>query len=129
MELPSNYLFSKEHEWLEADRAEAKVGITEYAQSELGDVVFVQLPEVGIEVNKGESILTVESVKAVSDVYAPVDGKVVAVNEELNDSPQLINESPYEKGWMVVLAVADNSQLDDMMSTADYDAFVGQVAN
>ncbi len=128
MKLPENCVFSQEHEWVETGKSIAKVGITEYAQSELGDVVFVQLPEVGTEVAQGDSIATVESVKAVSDVYSPIDGKITAVNEDLDASPQLINEYPYEQGWIVTIEVTNAGQLDEIMDAAKYEAYVKEVS-
>ena len=102
----------------------ARIGITEYAQNELGDVVFVDLPTVGDTVEEGEGFAVVESVKAVSDVYAPVGGTVVKVNEELESSPELINESPFDQGWIAEIEIAEGTQLDDLMNAEEYKAFI-----
>ena len=102
-------LFTKDHEWVLVEGTIARIGITEYAQNELGDVVFVDLPTVGDTVEEGEGFAVVESVKAVSDVYAPVGGTVVKVNEELESSPELINESPFDQGWIAEIEIAEDS--------------------
>ena len=101
MAVPSEFKYSKEHEWVKIENNVATVGITEYAQNELGDIVFVELPETDDELNEGDTFGSVESVKTVSELYAPISGKIVEVNEELEDSPEFVNESPYEKhGWL-----------------------------
>ncbi len=120
--------FTEEHEWLRKEANVFQVGITDYAQGELGDVVFIDLPEPGTELSKGDSILSVESVKAVSDVYMPETGKVLAVNDALNDSPQLVNESPLSEGWLVAIEVSDESELANLMDQNAYDSFVGELA-
>jgi len=120
--------FTEEHEWIREESGKFQIGITDYAQTELGDVVFIDLPEVGTELSKGESILTVESVKAVSDVYMPVDGKIIAVNETLNDSPELVNESPLSQGWFVLVEVNNKDDLSTLMTQEAYDSFVGGVS-
>lgn len=113
-----NYKYTKDHEWVSLEGEAAKVGITDYAQAELGDVVYVDLPKAGAIVEKGQSMFTVESVKAVSDIYAPVDGEIIEVNESLNSSPQQINEDPFNGGWMVKIKVktTDFSHLLDVNS-------------
>lgn len=121
---PQGLYYSKDHEWLRVEGDKGTVGITWFAQDELGDVVFVELPEVGQELKANEPFGVVESVKTVSDVYAPVDGRVVSINEELNDKPELINEDPYGKGWMLVMEIADKSQLDNLMDAAGYKEMV-----
>jgi len=103
MSIPADLRYSEEHEWVKIDEGKVRIGITEFAQSELGDIVFVELPQVGDEVVADEPFGSVESVKTVSEIYAPVSGKVVEINEELEDSPEFVNESPYEKAWMVVI--------------------------
>ena len=128
MSTPSDCRFTKEHEWAKPDGGRIRVGISDYAQQELGDVVFVELPEIGREVKQGESFSNVESVKAVSDIYAPADGKVVEVNEVLSSNPEKVNESPYDDGWMVVLEVSNGSQLEGLMDAAQYDSFVGEIS-
>jgi len=120
--------FTKDHEWIKEIDGQFRVGITDYAQTELGDVVFVDLPEAGAELGQGDTALNVESVKAVSDVYAPVAGKVTAVNDALNDSPQLVNESPLEDGWLVAMEISDASELDGLMDEAAYAEFVAELS-
>ncbi|MFZ5633130.1 MAG: glycine cleavage system protein GcvH [Bacillota bacterium] len=112
--------YSTDHEWIKVDGKTGRVGITHYAQEALGSVVFVELPEVGTGVGAGESLGVVESVKAASDYYSPVSGKVTAVNEELLDSPGLINEDPYGRGWIVEIELADPAELDKLLSPEAY---------
>ncbi|SEQ28646.1 glycine cleavage system protein GcvH [Piscibacillus halophilus] len=120
MSLPKDYRYSKEHEWVKVEGDKVRIGITEFAQDELGDIVFVELPEVGDELELDEPFGSVESVKTVSELYAPVSGKIVEINEELEDSPELVNESPFEKAWMVVVEPSDTSQIEDLMSADEY---------
>jgi glycine cleavage system H protein len=120
MDIPDDLRYSSDHEWARAEEGRVKVGITDYAQDALGDVVFVELPEVGKEVAGGESIAEVESTKSVSEIYAPVGGKVVAVNDELNDKPELLNEDPYGDGWIFAIEVADPAKLDDLLDAEGY---------
>ncbi|MGP4073175.1 glycine cleavage system protein GcvH [Piscibacillus sp. B03] len=120
MSLPKEYRYSKEHEWVKVEGDKVRIGITEFAQDELGDIVFVELPEVGDELELDEPFGSVESVKTVSELYAPVSGKIVEINEELEDSPELVNESPFEKAWMVVVELSDESQLEDLMDADAY---------
>ena len=115
--------FTKEHEWLKVQGKVGVFGITDYAQKALGDVVYIELPSVG-QVEKGESIGAVESVKAASDVYSPVNGKVVKVNEALNDNPSLINKSPFDQGWIAEIEIKDEKQLDGLMSEEAYNEFI-----
>ncbi|OQX56788.1 MAG: glycine cleavage system protein H [Thermotoga sp. 4484_232] len=115
--------YTKTHEWIELSDGTGTVGITNYAQEKLGDVVYVELPDVGKKVKKGEAVLTVESVKAASDVYSPADGEVVEVNETLNDNPGLINEDPEGKGWIFKIKVENPSQLDELLSEEEYKKF------
>jgi glycine cleavage system H protein len=126
MEFPENLRYTEDHEWIEFDPKTkiAKIGITEYAQEKLGDVVHVELPEEGIQTKAAESFGSVESVKAVSDVYTPVGGKVLEVNTSLEDSPELINEDPYGEAWMITLEVSDSSGLDKLMTAKQYQEFV-----
>ncbi|MEA1870843.1 MAG: glycine cleavage system protein GcvH [Candidatus Bipolaricaulota bacterium] len=121
MAYPTQYRYTKEHEWINLEGARAKIGITEHAQSELGDVVFVELPTVGTQIKKGDNLGTVESVKAVSDIYAPLSGKVIEVNTELESAPETINQDPHGKGWLVVLEVADSSEADHLLDAAAYE--------
>ena len=112
MSTPKDLRYSEEHEWVKVEGEKVRVGITDFAQHELGDIVFVELPEVGTEIAANEPFGSVESVKTVSELYAPISGKVVEVNEDLNDSPESVNESPYEKAWMVVIEPTDLSEVD-----------------
>jgi glycine cleavage system H protein len=125
MNLPSNLKYSKEHEWALVEGNRVKIGISDFAQSELGDIVFVELPEVGDTVSVGESFGTVESVKTVSELYAPVSGKIVEINEVLSDSPELINESPYEGGWMIIVELSDAGQMDQLLTPEQYEEMYG----
>lgn len=120
--------FTEEHEWVSEADGDFKVGISDYAQSELGEVVFVELPDVGSSVKKGDSIMTVESVKAVSNVYAPIDGEIVSVNEALEGAPELVNESPESDGWMVVIKAENAGQLEALMDEEAYKTFVEEVS-
>ncbi len=121
---PEELLFTKEHEWIEQGKSAARVGITDYAQKELTDVVYVELPEGGTAVQPGDSIVTLESVKATSDVYTPVAGTITAVNVELEDSPQKINEDPYGTGWLVEIEISDPAPLKDLMNFSAYQEYV-----
>src|SRR5699024_2242291 len=124
MSLPNDLLYSKEHEWIRNEGSDVRIGITEFAQSELGDIVFVELPEVGDTIELDEPFGSVESVKTVSELYAPISGEVVEVNEELEDSPEFVNESPYEKAWMVVIEPSDEEQLENLLSADEYKAHI-----
>ncbi len=121
MSVPEELQYTKSHEWVRTEGDTATIGITDHAQDELGDVVFVELPEVGATFDAGDSFGTVESVKAVSDLYTPVGGEVVEVNGALNDSPEKINEDPYGDGWIVKLSVSDRG---DLLSASDYEQFL-----
>lgn len=120
MSIPKELKYTDEHVWVKEEGDNIRIGITEHAQDELGDIVFVELPEEGDELETEETFGSVESVKTVSELYAPVSGEVVEVNEELEDSPELVNESPYEKGWMAVLKVSDKSELEKLLSADEY---------
>jgi glycine cleavage system H protein len=126
MNTPKELRYSEEHEWVRLEDGKVRIGITDFAQSELGDIVFVELPEVGAEVTANEPFGSVESVKTVSELYAPVSGKVVEVNEELNDNPEFVNESPYEKAWMIVVEPSDLSELDNLLTAEQYEAMINQ---
>lgn len=125
---PENLKYSKEHEWIRVADGSVVVGITEYAQEQLGDVVYVELPEVGSELAQFSSCGTIESVKTVSDLYAPVSGEVVKINEELDDSPELINEEPYAEGWILEVKLSNPDELNQLLSAQEYEAFVKESA-
>lgn len=123
MKTPENLKFAKSHEWVRVeDDSTVTVGISDYAQNSLGDITFVELPAVGDTLQKGDSFGVVESVKAASDLYAPVAGEVIAVNEELDSAPEKVNQSSYEEGWLIKLSVSDPSQLDELLASDAYDA-------
>ncbi|WP_204205616.1 glycine cleavage system protein GcvH [Mammaliicoccus sciuri] len=126
MTVPSELKYSKEHEWVKVDEDIVTIGITDFAQSELGDIVFVELPEEGDELTSGDSFGSVESVKTVSELYAPLSGKVVEVNEELEDSPEFVNESSYDKAWMVKVELSDKAQLDELLDADAYSEMIGE---
>jgi glycine cleavage system H protein len=125
MAYPANYKYTKEHEWISVDGKVGTVGITDYAQSSLGDIVFVDLPKVGDTLEAGKIFGSVESVKAVSDLYSPASGTVTAVNEELKDAPEKVNEDA-NTTWMLKLELKDPSELDKLLSAADYEKFVSE---
>lgn len=124
MEFPKELRYSQEHEWVAVEENSATIGITDYAQEQLGDVVYVELPEVGTQVTKDEAFGVVESVKAVSDVYAPVSGTVTEINIPLPDSPETINEDPYGDAWMIRVDMSDPGEVEDLMTAAQYKKFV-----
>src|SRR5690554_6911043 len=124
MSFPSELKYSKDHEWVKVDGSKAVIGITAHAAEALGDVVFVELPEVDDSVAANDAFGSVESVKAVSDVFSPVSGKVVAINEALLDSPELVNSDPYGEGWMIEVEMDDPAELDELLSAGDYEAFL-----
>ncbi|TFG78065.1 MAG: glycine cleavage system protein GcvH [Chrysiogenales bacterium] len=123
-----NLFFSKDHEWLRVEGDIAVVGITDYAQHELGDVVYVDLPPVGKELKKGDSGANIESVKAVSDVYAPVSGKIVEVNQNLSNTPVLINQEPFAAGWIFKISMTQTSELQELMDEKKYDEYLKGIA-
>lgn len=126
MNIPNDLKYSKEHEWVRVKGNRATVGITDFAQSELGDIVFVELPEVGDEVQANEPFGSVESVKTVSELYAPVSGKVVEINEELADAPELVNEDPYGKAWMIVIEMSNPEELDELLDAKQYEEMISE---
>ena len=123
---PENYLYSKEHEWVSVDGDVATVGITDHAQDQLGDVVYVEMPEVGNTFGANDEIGVVESVKAVAEVYTPISGEVIEVNSTLEDRPELVNDDPHGDGWMVKMRLSDTSELDTLMNAAEYQDFVSE---
>lgn len=124
MQIPDDLRYSSDHEWVRIEAGRAKVGITDYAQDALGDVVFVDLPEVGAAVTAGQSISEVESTKSVSDIYAPITGTIVEVNADLVDAPERLNEDPYGEGWIFVVEVADAGAVDGLLDAAAYRSLV-----
>jgi glycine cleavage system H protein len=120
MEIRDNLLYTKTHEWVLKKDGTARIGITDHAQESLTDIVFVELPEKGREFKKGEVMATLESVKSVAEIYAPFSGKIVDVNERLNDEPGLINSSPYDEGWIVEMSIDNEEELKDLLSAEEY---------
>lgn len=121
MEFPDNLKYAETHEWVRADNGElVTIGISDYAQAELTELVFIELPEVGREFSQGDEIAVVESVKSASDIYSPISGEVVEVNDELNDNPSLVNESAFDKGWLFKMKLSNASEIDGMMDAAAY---------
>lgn len=128
MDLPEDLKYTKEHEWARIEGQRVVVGITDYAQEELGDVVFVELPEVGTAVAAEGEFGVVESVKAVSDLFSPISGTVVDVNADLENSPELVNDSPYGQGWMIVIEASNTAEFNELLSAADYRQYVEEGA-
>ncbi len=126
MAYPAGYRYTKDHEWVAVEGNRARIGITDHAQSELGDIVFVELPSIGSTVKAGEILATVESVKAVGDVLAPFGGAVLEVNSDLESSPETINQSPHDAGWIVVLEVDDPTAVDALLDAAGYESFLAE---
>ncbi len=121
---PEDFYYSKDHEWVQVKAGIATVGITDFAQKQLGDVVYVELPKEGTKLEFRQSFGVVESVKAVSDVYSPISGEVIEVNEGLNDSPELVNQDPHGKGWFIRIRIKDETELEKLMSAAEYEKFL-----
>jgi glycine cleavage system H protein len=126
MEAPPGLKYSKEHEWLAAEEAVATIGITDHAQEQLGEIVYIELPSIGEKVSKDDPFGVVESVKAVSDIYAPVSGTVLEVNEDLAESPEAVNEDPYGDGWLIKVRVSDPADLDDLMDNEEYEQMIAR---
>ena len=126
MEFPEDLKYSKEHEWVLVEGNVATIGITDYAQDQLGDIVFVELPAIGDKVSKEDAFGVVESVKAVSDIYAPVTGKVLEVNDDLPENPEMINEDAYGDGWMIKIEMSDKDELNDLMTATEYEEYVAE---
>jgi glycine cleavage system H protein len=124
MEIPAGLKYSKEHEWVAAEDSVATIGITDYAQEQLGEVVYVELPAIGDKISKDDPFGVVESVKAVSDIYAPISGTVIEINQELPESPETVNDDPYGDGWLIKIRINDNSELDDLMDGEEYEEMV-----
>ena len=121
---PSDYLYSEEHEWVKVDGDQCTVGITDFAQSELGEVVFVDPPEVGESHAQGDEIGTIESVKAVAEVYTPLTGEILEINEALEDAPELVNDEPHGEGWLVKMKIGEPAELEGLMSAEKYEEFI-----
>ncbi len=121
---PEEYHYTKDHEWIKVENNEAVVGITDFAQKQLGDVVYVELPQVGAVFEFHQSLGVIESVKAVSDLYSPLSGEVIAINEELDGSPEMVNEDPHGKGWIIRLKLRDETEIEKLMSVSDYEKFL-----
>ncbi len=126
MNFPDGLRYTKDHEWIKLDGDIGTIGITDYAQGELGDVVYLELPAVGTKVERGKSFGTIEAVKAVSDLYAPVSGEIKEVNSKLPDEPELVNQQPYEGGWMVKIKIFDASQINSLLDSTGYKQLIGQ---
>lgn len=126
MNIPTDLIYSIEHTWVRREGVDMRIGMTDFAQDELGDIVFVELPEVGDDITIDEPFGSVESVKTVSELYAPISGTVVEVNEALADNPGSINESPYDQAWMIVVEPADDAELDDLLSAEQYEAHISE---
>lgn len=124
MLIPEDLLYTEEHEWVRVEDETATVGITDYAQGELGDIVFVELPEVGSQTKQMEPFGSIEAVKAVSDLFAPLTGEVTEVNAKLQEAPEAINQDPYGEGWMIKIKIADKSELDRLLSAEDYQKLI-----
>jgi len=121
---PDDFYYTKDHEWINAEGDTAVVGITDFAQKQLGDVVFVELPEVGTQLDFHQSMGVIESVKAVSDIYSPISGEVIEINEDLENSPEMVNEDPHGKGWIIKIKIKDQTELDKLMSVSEYEKFL-----
>lgn len=121
---PEDYLYTKEHEWLKVEGDEAVVGISHHAQDQLGDIVYIEFPEEGTILSAGDEFGTVESVKAVAEVFMPVTGEIVAINSDLEDQPELVNQSPHDDGWLVRIKITDPGELDELMDVDAYIAFM-----
>jgi glycine cleavage system H protein len=126
---PEDLSYTKDHEWVRARGDHATVGITDHAQQQLGDVVYVELPKVGDKFETSEAFGSVESVKAVSEIYMPLSGEVTEVNESLNDSPELVNEDPYGKGWMIAIKIDNPAQVDGLLTSVEYEDYIKEEAS
>jgi glycine cleavage system H protein len=124
MIIPEGLFYTKEHEWIKIDGDTATVGITDYAQNSLGDITFVELPDIGSEINQADKMSTIESVKAASDVYAPLSGTVIKTNQDIVNSPELINQSPYDRAWFAIIQIKDVLQKNHLMNAAEYKQYV-----
>ena len=123
MNIPENFLFTDDHEWVDINGDIATIGITDFAQGELGDIVFIEFPDLNTEFNKGQSIGTIEAVKTVADIYMPLSGKIVALNDELNDNPSLVNNDPFKDGWMIKVEIMHLDEVSELMNKEKYNNF------
>ena len=126
MDIPDNLLYSEDHEWIEVESNLCRIGITEFAQGELGDIIFMELPEVGLEVSKGDSVGTIEAVKTVADVYSPINGEVIEVNLSLEDNPELLNNDPYGDGWIIKIKPSNEINASEYLNSSQYKKFIGK---
>jgi glycine cleavage system H protein len=126
MNFPEHVKYTADHEWIRVEGKFGWIGITDYAQGELGDIVYIEMPAAGTKVEKGKSFGTIEAVKAVSDLFAPVSGEVVEANPEMKDHPEVVNKDPYDKGWMVKISIADLAQLDALLDVQAYKTLIGK---
>lgn len=126
MNTPGELKYTKDHEWIRVEGEEAYIGITDFAQSELGDIVYVEIETVGEEVQQGEIFGTVEAVKTVSDLFMPITGKVLEVNPQLDSAPEAVNEDPYGKGWMIKISISDTSELETLLDASEYQEVIGE---
>ena len=124
MNLPENLKYTDDHEWVSINDDIATIGITDFAQSELGDIIFVEFPDTGISVNQKETSGTLEAVKTVADIYSPVTGEIIEINENLESKPELINEDPYEEGWILKIKISNKDELDGLLSNSDYEKMI-----
>ena len=124
MSVPNHLLYTEDHEWVEFKEEYVIVGITDYAQSQLGDVIFVEFPEIGEDLHSGSSFGEVEAVKTVADLFTPLSGKVLSVNEDIEDSQDLVNSDPYEKGWLIKISPSKHEEKDDLMNFEEYKSFI-----
>jgi glycine cleavage system H protein len=124
-QVPEGLRYTKEHEWVKQEGENGRIGITDHAQDELTEIVFVELPKIGKKVKKGDALGVVESVKTVSDIYSPISGEVIDTNRTLEDSPQLINQSPYDKGWFALIKLAEPSEVSGLMDPSSYKKVIG----
>ena len=129
MEIPGNLLYTKEHEWVLIEGNKGKVGITDFAQAQLGDITYIELPAEGKEVKRSEALASIESVKAASDIYAPMSGKVIQINDALSSSPESVNKSPYEAGWLAVIEIKDASEKNNLMDSKKYEEYLQTLDN
>lgn len=124
MNVPNDLLYTDEHEWVKIDETTAIIGVTDYAQGELGDIVFIEFPDLNLNFTKGESIGSIEAVKTVSDIYMPLSGKVLELNEQLNDNPEIVNNNPFDNGWIIKLQITNIDEISKLMSSEEYKVFI-----